>query len=183
LRRGIEPVQYVLIFDRVFPQRYVFHALEAKSLHRSKLVKHMVVSDTLVESSASPLVVDCRRRVLIIDDDSDQAESIAHGLRYQGFEPYLAFSAEEGLAAIGTFHPDLIIMDICLPDGDGLELSATISDGSETSGIPIIIVSAWEGHDVVRQARAAGCQFFVRKPFDPNALLILVNEALRHEDW
>ena len=54
-------------------------------------------------------------------------------------------------------------------------------DSSETWDIPVIIVSGRDEPDIVRQCRAAGCRFFVHKPYDPNALLILIRQAL--DDW
>jgi CheY-like chemotaxis protein len=65
-----------------------------------------------------------------------------------------------------------------LPDIDGFELCQQLVDDEATSEIPVIIVSGNDSPDIVRRARAAGCHFFVRKPFDPNALLALIRQAI-----
>ena len=118
------------------------------------------------------------RRILIIDDDLPQAEALGYCLRRQGFEVSLATNCAAGLQVARTQAPHLIILDLCLPDGDGLDVCAELSDARETAGVPVIIVSGADRTGVVRQARTAGCQFFVHKPYDPNALLVLVEQAL-----
>jgi DNA-binding response OmpR family regulator len=167
----------------MFPERYVFGADEAKTSLRMQLVNQMKTNDTVVEYSAVTGATSHRRRILIIDDDMDQASAIAFGLEQQNFEPLVAATAAEGMIAVGLYHPDLIIVDICLPDRNGLDLCAEISDGSETTDIPVIVLSAVDGKDIVRRARAVGCRFFVRKPYDPNALLTLINESLGPSGW
>jgi CheY-like chemotaxis protein len=75
-------------------------------------------------------------------------------------------------------RPDLVILDLRLPDIDGLEVCERLADSPDTCGIPIIILSGMERPDIVRRSRAAGCTFFVRKPYDPNALLALIQHSL-----
>jgi DNA-binding response OmpR family regulator len=118
------------------------------------------------------------RRILIIDDDHDQADTLAYALRRQGFEVLLAHTFQGGFLAAELHLPHLIIMDIRLPDGDGLSLCHHLADDPVTCQIPVIILSGMEGPDIVRHARAAGCLFFLRKPYDPNALLLLARDAL-----
>ena len=119
-----------------------------------------------------------KRRILIVDDDNDQAEALALGLSRQGFQPLLASTVSTGLMIAQLHDPDLILLDIRLPDGNGLELCEWLADSPETADIPIILLSAMGGDEIVRQARSAGSMYFVRKPYDPNALLTLVDDAL-----
>ena len=119
-----------------------------------------------------------RQRILLVDDDHEQAETLAFALRRQGFEVVVAHSARAGRAATELHQPQLVILDIRLPDGDGLALCQQLSDDPDTSDVPVIILSGMEGPDIVRRARAAGCQFFLRKPYDPNALLLLAESAI-----
>ena len=119
------------------------------------------------------------RTVLIIDDDRDQAESLAFGLEQQGFETMLTSTVASGLMAAELHHPSLIIMDVKLPDGNGLELCEQISDSPTTCDIPVIMVTGVTDNDIVRRARTAGCYYFVHKPYDPNALLTLIGDSMR----
>ena len=96
----------------------------------------------------------------------------------QGFEVLVAASGEEGLAIARHRHPDLVVLDLRLPDADGFSICQELADSIETGSIPVIILSGMERPDIIRRSRAAGCQYFVRKPYDPNALLILVEHAI-----
>jgi CheY-like chemotaxis protein len=118
------------------------------------------------------------RRILIVDDDQEQADTLAYSLRKQGFDVLLAHTIQSARVATELHVPNLIIMDIRLPDGDGLTLCQRLADDPATCQIPVIILSGMEGPDIVRSARAAGCLFFLRKPYDPNALLLLARDAL-----
>lgn len=120
-----------------------------------------------------------KQRILIIDDDVEQTQVLAYALRQQGFEVVTAHSVSAGHTSAELLQPHLIIMDIRLPDGDGLQLCQQLSDDLQLCHIPKIVVSGMERAGIVRHARAAGCQFYLRKPYDPNALLLLAENALR----
>jgi CheY-like chemotaxis protein len=127
-----------------------------------------------------PQGTDRPETILIIDDDEVMADVLSRRLRQQGFDPLTAQSGAAGLAAAQSRHPALIILDLRLPDIDGLSVCEQLVDSSETCDIPVIILSGMERPDIIRKARAAGCYYFVRKPYDPNALLVLIRQAL-HE--
>ena len=90
----------------------------------------------------------------------------------------VASSGEEGLATARQRRPDLVVLDLRLPDADGFSICQELADSIETCSIPVIILSGMERPDIIRRSRAAGCQYFVRKPYDPNALLALIRQAL-----
>jgi CheY-like chemotaxis protein len=138
----------------------------------------MLHDETIMELEPTPCPDALRRRILVIDDDQDQVETLAHALRRQGFDVLSAHSIRAGQAALAVALPELIIMDIRLPDGDGLTLCQQLADDPQTCEIPVIVLSGMERSDIVRRARAAGCLFFLRKPYDPNALLLLAQTAL-----
>jgi CheY-like chemotaxis protein len=119
-----------------------------------------------------------RRRILIVDDDDAMVDLLGQRLGRQGFEVLVAASGEEGLAIARHRHPDLVVLDLRLPDADGFSICQELADSIETGSIPVIILSGMERPDIIRRSRAAGCQYFVRKPYDPNALLILVEHAI-----
>ncbi len=70
------------------------------------------------------------------------------------------------------------MLDLRLPDADGFEVCQQLADSPETCAIPVIILSGLEEPDILRRCRAAGCQFFLRKPYDPNALLTLIRQSI-----
>lgn len=146
----------------------------------------MVTFDEPLEASDIALVTHSKtNRVLIVDDDAQQIQVLTHGLESQGYQVMAARSGEDALIAVRGKRPDLIFMDIRLPGADGLEICEELSDDAETCNIPVIIVSASDDPNVVRRARSAGCLYFLRKPYDPNALLLLAQNALNasEDNW
>jgi DNA-binding response OmpR family regulator len=119
-----------------------------------------------------------RRTILVIDDDEALAEVLSRRLEQQGFASKTADSGAKGLAMARADRPDLILLDLRLPDKDGFAICEELADSNQTCEIPIIILSGLERPDIIRRARAAGCHFFVRKPYDPNALLVLIRQAI-----
>jgi CheY-like chemotaxis protein len=118
------------------------------------------------------------QRILIIDDDDAMVDVLSQRLHRQGYEILVATSGDEGLAIARREVPHLVLLDLRLPDADGFSVCQELADSAETCAIPVIILSGMERPDIIRRSRAAGCQYFVRKPYDPNALLILVQHAI-----
>jgi len=124
------------------------------------------------------------RKILIIEDDLGVAESLACLLERMGFQASWVTQGQTGLAFARTEHPDVIILDLCLPDMDGLAVCEQLADGHETCDIPIIVVSGWDREDILRLVRSAGGSYYLRKPYDPKALVVLIEHALREvESW
>ena len=126
-----------------------------------------------------PLAIDhARQTVLIIDDDDAQAEVLAWRLQRQGYLTLTASVGQSGLDLARCERPDVILLDLQLPDMDGLDICEQLYENPITCSIPVIIVSGSDRHNIVKQARAAGCDFYLRKPYDPNVVLMLVERAL-----
>ena len=119
-----------------------------------------------------------KRSILIIEDDASQSLALAHRLEKQGFATAAVSDGQAGIDVARRDRPDLIVLDLCLPDVDGFQVCEELGDGSDTCGIPIIMLSAMERPDIIRRSRSAGCQYYVRKPYDPNALLLLIEHSL-----
>ena len=142
----------------------------------------MCYGDAVPQLAEAEQVAQERDRILIVDDDGEQVEVLSLALNRQGFETISATTFAEGLELARSRHPHLVILDIRLPDGNGLDMCQVLSDDPQTSGIPVIILSGMERPDIIRSCRAAGCRYYVRKPYDPNALLVLAENALGHPD-
>ncbi|MDP6445798.1 MAG: response regulator [Pirellulaceae bacterium] len=123
-----------------------------------------------------------RNSILIVDDDHDQVFCLRERLQNLGFETIAAHRGDAALDLAENEHPDLVLLDLRLPDANGLDVCSRLSDSPSTWDIPVIILSAVEGPDIIRSSRAAGCTFFVRKPYDPNALLALIECSLHDEN-
>jgi len=143
-----------------------------------------MIQDVLAQLEPAQLGADRRNSILIVDDDQVQVEVLSHRLQRQGFSTFEAYEGRSGLEKARSHRPDLVLLDLRLPDLDGFTVCEQLVDSPDTCDIPIIIVSGSDRPDVVRSSRAAGCEFFVRKPYDPNVLLTLIEHALkRGVDW
>ena len=113
-------------------------------------------------------------RVLLVDDDPEICHFLAMLLGLEGFTPVSATRAEEALALAAEAPPAAILVDVAMPDVDGLELCRRLRARGVSA--PILVVSARPGQELHRRALDAGADEFIRKPFD-NAELIA---RLRH---
>ncbi len=116
--------------------------------------------------------------ILIIDDDDAMTDVLALRLQKQGFETITVATGERGLRRARSQQPAVIVLDLRLPDADGFDVCQQLADSPETCAIPVIILSGMEEPDILRRCRAAGCQFFLRKPYDPNVLLTLIRQSI-----
>ena len=118
------------------------------------------------------------RTILVIEDYSDTRELLSVLLRKRGYEVLEAEDGLEGfLKATGT-RPDLIIMDLALPEMDGVEATRRIHDTPKLAHIPIIVLSAYLTPDVERAVFNAGCVEMFPKPFDSESLLECIEVTL-----
>jgi DNA-binding response OmpR family regulator len=116
------------------------------------------------------------RRILIVEDDEALARVLRDSLAFQGFEVECASTARVALERAASFAPDLIVLDIMLPDRDGFELCGLLRQGG---GTPIIILTA-RSHKVDKlRGLSLGADDYVTKPFDPEELLARIHVVLR----
>lgn len=111
-------------------------------------------------------------RVLLVDDDLEILRFLATLLDLEGFSTITATSAAEGLALASADTPAAILVDLAMPDVDGLELCRRLRSSGLAS--PILMVSARPGQDLVERAQMAGANEFIRKPFDNEELVARV---------
>ena len=135
-------------------------------------------TSALPKLQPAPIVITDRSTVLIIEDDPLQIELLEEGLSRNGFHVLTCATANAGLRLANSELPDVILLDLGLPDGDGMKLCERLADEQETAQTPIIVISGTTDDDVVRRSRASGGKFFLHKPYDPNTLLLLINKAI-----
>jgi len=121
---------------------------------------------------------DTRPKVLVVEDDADMGWLLCDRLKSQGYEALHTTSGEESLQLAAAELPDLILMDLRLPGIDGLTVCQLLAEDPDTARIPVIVVSGMESPNIIRRVRAAGSQYFLRKPYDPNALLVLIEHTI-----
>jgi two-component system KDP operon response regulator KdpE len=117
-----------------------------------------------------------RRRVLVVDDEPQILRALRVILREAGFEAVPAETAEEALDRAAVHPPDAAIVDLVLPDGDGVEVCREIRRWSQ---MPIIVLSAVGEEDAKVRALEAGADDYVTKPFGARELVARLEAALR----
>jgi CheY-like chemotaxis protein len=138
----------------------------------------MTVDDPVMAPELAIRPRKVQQRILIVDDDHSQAEVLAYRFGKEGYKTVTADNGKRGMQIAHDEHPDLILLDIRLPDVDGLTVCHELNDAPDTCDIPIIVLSAMERPDIIRRTRSAGSHFFLRKPYDPNALFMLAQAAM-----
>jgi len=117
-----------------------------------------------------------RPRILIVEDDSSLAQIVRDNLLMDGFDVEWASQADRAIGLYRSFVPDLVLLDIMLPDLNGFELGRVLRHGGKT---PIIILSArGEKADKLTGLRL-GADDYITKPFDMEELVARINTVLR----
>ncbi len=120
-----------------------------------------------------------RARVLVVDDDPEIVTFLATLLELEGIESTVATSAAAALEKLEHGLPSLVLLDIAMPDRDGLDLCRSLKKDPRTREVPVFVVSARPGKDVVERALAAGAEEFIRKPFENHELIARIRDRLR----
>jgi DNA-binding response OmpR family regulator len=135
-------------------------------------------SEALLEPEAEAIPASPRPNILIVDDDETMADVLSIRLRHQGFEAISATAGATGLSLARSEHPSVVLLDLVLPDGDGLDYCCELTGSPETWSIPVIVISGLDRPSLLRDCRNAGARFFLRKPYDPNVLLTLIQHVI-----
>jgi len=118
------------------------------------------------------------KRILVVEDTEDNRQIIRDLLSSVGYELIEAADGAEGVALAQKERPDLILMDIQLPEIDGYEATRRIRDIPELAKVPIIAVTSYALSGDEAKTREAGCDGYVAKPFSPRDLLAKVRQFL-----
>lgn len=113
--------------------------------------------------------------ILLIEDIPDNASLVQRVLGSQGYQVAWAETAEAGLSAAENDPPDLILLDLGLPDIDGQTLIGYLRDVPGVETTPIIAVTAWPEETARMMVSAYGCNGFISKPIDVRAFIKMVN--------
>ncbi|HEX2455100.1 MAG TPA: response regulator [Vicinamibacterales bacterium] len=109
--------------------------------------------------------------ILVVDDSLDNREAYVEYLRYRGFRTLEAATGEQAVAMALRHNPDLVVLDLLLPDIDGLDVSQRIRSARDLAPTKIIAVSARVFPSDVTSALASGCDAFLQKPCLPDDLV------------
>ena len=117
--------------------------------------------------------------VLVVEDDKDIAELIAYNLKAAGFQASIALDGTSALKSIKEKTPHLVVLDLMLPDMDGIEVCKYLRFNEPTKNIPVVIVTA-KGEEIDRVVGfELGADDYIVKPFSPRELILRVKAILR----
>ena len=118
------------------------------------------------------------KRILVVEDQEDNRQILRDLLGSSGYEFVEAEDGAQAIAAVAKQRPDLILMDIQLPNMDGYEATRRIRSNPDNKTIPIIAVTSYALAGDEGKAIEAGCDAYVAKPFSPRQLLAKIREYL-----
>lgn len=121
--------------------------------------------------SGAPRRGDGRRLILIVDDDDRLREFVRVNLEMEGYSVREASNAEEGLRALEDESPDLILLDVMMPQVDGWEMLRRVQERHGVGAIPVIMFSGKVDEQSLKTATSKGAQGFIGKPFNPQDLI------------
>ncbi len=134
--------------------------------------------DAFLEHSGPGARTQAGPLVLIVDDDERVREVVRVSLELEGYSVREAGSAEEGLAALEEEPPDLILLDVMMPQVDGWEMLRRVQERHGVGAIPVVMFSGKVDEAAANEAESRGAQGFIGKPFDPQQLIDSTKQLL-----
>ena len=121
-------------------------------------------------------------RILVVDDEPDAIELIRFNLKASGYEVLTAEDGEEAIAKARKFSPDMILLDVMIPEIDGLEVCKILRRDPATASLPIIMLTAKASEIDRVLGLEFGADDYVTKPFSPRELMLRVRNLLKRKE-
>ena len=116
-------------------------------------------------------------RVLVVDDEKDTLSLLRTVLEISGFEPITTLNSLEALDLARSKKPDVVLLDIMMPDLDGFALCRMMREDPVTQDLPIVFVTAYESLDLEDRRKEVGADLVIYKPIDVDTLVGAIAEA------
>lgn len=118
-----------------------------------------------------------KSKILLVEDDEKIVKAVSIRLKSQGYEVVTAFDAVMAMAKAMEHHPDLVLLDISMPGGNGFTVAERLQNSS-LAGIPIIFLTASKEPGLRDRAKELGAVGYLEKPFETQELLAVIQQAL-----
>jgi two-component system chemotaxis response regulator CheY len=118
------------------------------------------------------------KRILLVEDNEDVALALTVRLAGAGFEVRSMDTATGGIKALDVFEPDLVLLDLLVPEGGGFSVLKALRKAPHTRRVPVIVMTGLEDRDYEAKIRTLGVNALLYKPCDPEALLAMAREML-----
>ena len=119
-----------------------------------------------------------KKKILIVDDERDIVKALMIRLQGAGYDVVTAFDWAQGVFMAHKEKPDLILLDIRMPAGNGFSVAQRLKRSIHTFTIPVIFLTGSPEKNAEDKAMAMGARFYIKKPYDPEELLDAVKRAL-----
>lgn len=119
-----------------------------------------------------------KTRVLVVDDEIDTLRLLNRLLDIAGYEPITTLNSVEAIALAETENPDVVLLDIMMPDLDGFTLCKMMRANQATQYLPIIFVTAYSALDLEERRKEAGADLLISKPITMDVLVETIDRAL-----
>ncbi len=119
-----------------------------------------------------------KKKILIVEDNPMVVELVQTILEYMGYAPIVAMSAEQGVNLAASHLPDLILLDISLPDMDGFTAARQIRQNQKTHSIPILATTGRVSFEDKEKCLQSGCDDYISKPYTPKQLASRIEKLL-----
>ncbi len=122
-----------------------------------------------------------KKKILIVDDERDIVKALTIRLRGAGYEVVTAFDGAQAIFVSHKENPDLILLDIRMPAGDGFSVAEKLRHSANTSSIPVVFLTGSPEKNSEEKAMSLGARYYIRKPYDPEELLDAIKRALEKD--
>lgn len=122
-----------------------------------------------------------RKRILFVEDEADMLEMVSFRLEQKGYEIIAVTNGKEDLDKARKEKPDLILLDLMLPEKSGYEVCRTLKSDTQTKVIPIIILTARASITEEQLCYECGTDDYITKPFAPDDLVTRIKKLLKEE--
>ena len=122
-----------------------------------------------------------KKKILIVDDERDIVKALMIRLQGAGYEVVTAFDGAQAIFVAHKEKPDLILLDIRMPAGNGFSVAEKLKHSVNTLSIPVIFLTGSPERNAEERAMTLGARFYIKKPYDPEELLDAMRRALEKE--
>lgn len=144
---------------------------------RLPLLAASLNGDRLLPNVAAPGAETNAHRVLVVDDNKDAAETLCMLLQLTGHEVRSAHNGPDALAACDAFAPDIVFLDISLPGMSGYDVARSLRAHAQHREVTLVALTGWGTEEDRNQARSAGFDHHLKKPFDLEKMEVLLRKA------
>lgn len=119
-----------------------------------------------------------KKKILVVDDEHDLVDFIRIRLEGNNYQVIVAYDGEKAISLASKEKPDLVLLDILMPQMDGFKVCRELKNGALTADIPVIMLTAKDRQEDIKFAQQAGADEYIIKPFDDQTLLFSIKHLL-----